>query len=242
VAVVCIAIIQTYAVSDPDIISIDRKLRIFASLVFILLAFIPIVVVALVLVLSGTRTSPPAEAEEKGSVDESAISTVQNSRTTSFDRTTVDHHASLPEKKVESENVPTKNPHIPKTGYGSTPVTRRELLENAAAIVVPAILLTIEQGIRVAQVYYLPRGVEELPWVRTLCNYMQYFITSPIVHEQSCILDHNLRLGINHHYNLRCGVTTQALHAPEDLLETEPPDGRTQFNTRPIGYRSESQS
>jgi hypothetical protein len=175
VPVVCIAIVQTYAVSDPDIISIDRKLRIFASVVFILLAFIPIVVVALVLVLSGTRTSPPADTEEKGDVDESAISTVQNSRTASFDGTTVDHHASLPEEKVESGNAPIKNPHIPKTGYGPTPVTRRELLENAAVIVVPSILLTIEQGIRVAQVYYLPTGVEELPLVRTLCKLYAIF-------------------------------------------------------------------
>jgi hypothetical protein len=172
VPVVCIAIIQTYAVSDPDVISIDRKLRIFACLVFALLAFVPIVVVALALVLSGARTSPPADAE-RGNVDESAISTVQNSRTTSFDGTTVDHPTSPPEEKIESSKA--ENPHSPKTGYGPTPLTRQKLLENAAVIAVPAILLTVEQGIRVAQVYYLPTQFEELPWVHNLYIYMQYF-------------------------------------------------------------------
>lgn len=137
---------------------------------FTLLALLPIVVVVLVLSLKGVRNSTPAIVEgtgdvkeKKENVDESAISTIQNSRVASLDGTAVDHHPPFAVEKFEHEMVGAKNPHIPEAGYGPTPLNRKELLENAAFIVLPALLLTIEQGIRVAQVYYLPTRGEELP-------------------------------------------------------------------------------
>lgn len=124
----------------------------------------PIPVVALVLGLNATRNSQPVVVEEKGAVEPSAPPTVQNSRATSLEGTMVDDTASPPPEKADTPTV-AKNPHIPTTGYGPTPLTRRELMENAAVIVAPAMLLTIEQAIRVAQIYYLPTPHESLPWV-----------------------------------------------------------------------------
>ena len=128
--------------------------------------------------LKGPRTGQPAIAEEKGAINESAIPTVQNSRATSFEGTAVDHHIPLPREKAEAEKMAPKNAHAPKTGYGATPLTRWDLFENAAVIVIPAILLTVEQGIRVAQVYYLPTPGEELPWARTISIPLHYILTS----------------------------------------------------------------
>ncbi|KAG8831760.1 hypothetical protein FRC18_006013 [Serendipita sp. 400] len=56
------------------------------------------------------------------------------------------------------------NPHFPDTGIGATPMTYGGVLENVAVIAIPAVLLTIEQGFRAAQVHYLPHPGVSLPW------------------------------------------------------------------------------
>ncbi|KAG8855067.1 hypothetical protein FRB91_002725 [Serendipita sp. 411] len=51
VIIAVVAIIQTHAATNPHVLSIDRRIRIVCSIFFIILAFSPIPVVVLVLVL-----------------------------------------------------------------------------------------------------------------------------------------------------------------------------------------------
>ncbi|KIM23918.1 hypothetical protein M408DRAFT_76728 [Serendipita vermifera MAFF 305830] len=164
VILVCIAIIQAFCVTDPDILSIDRKLRTAASVVFTVLAFLPIPVVVLVLMLNSSPSSLPTITIEEAGIMEPSAPTVQSSRAVSLDGTMIGDSPSRPSEKVDGAGALVTDPHVPTTGFGLKPLTRRELVENAAVIIIPAILLTVEQAIRVAQVYYVPTPLEPLPW------------------------------------------------------------------------------
>ncbi|KAG8821555.1 hypothetical protein FRB91_008457 [Serendipita sp. 411] len=56
------------------------------------------------------------------------------------------------------------NPHFPDTMIGATLMTYGGVLENAAVIMIPAVLPMIEQGFCAAQVHYLPHPGVILPW------------------------------------------------------------------------------
>ncbi|CAG8751954.1 11273_t:CDS:1, partial [Acaulospora colombiana] len=150
----------TYAVSDPSILSKDRDIRIFSSIFFVIWAFLPIPVVGLAFLL---RQTPIAtfDVDEKA-INAPTISTEngreENSCATSSEGTVVERD--LIKKSNEKIGIPQvvdSSRYIPLTGYGTTPLTRWELWENAVVVIILAILLTIEQGVRVAQVYYLPK-------------------------------------------------------------------------------------
>ncbi|KAG9050013.1 hypothetical protein FS842_011443 [Serendipita sp. 407] len=168
VIIVIVAIIQTYAATDPHVLSIDRRIRIVCSIFFVILAFLPIPVVLLVLVLRrfGSTTAGTADAAvdgEKGVKQNKAmIPSVESSRAPSSEYLAVERPWLQIVLGRTSQN-PT-NPHFPDTGIGATPMTYGGVLENAGVIAIPAVLLTIEQGFRAAQVHYLPHPGVSLPW------------------------------------------------------------------------------
>ncbi|CCA72879.1 hypothetical protein PIIN_06816 [Serendipita indica DSM 11827] len=170
VAIVIFAIIQTYVATDPHVLSIDRDIRIVCSIFFVVLAFLPIPVVILVLVLRKLERSLPLlnDVEEKARhapVQSSAPFSVESSRAASVNGTLTDRPM-LPKQKEKTDEASLhSNPHWPTSGVGPTPISLAGILENAAVIVVPACLLTLEQAIRVAQIYYTPNpGSLDLPW------------------------------------------------------------------------------
>jgi hypothetical protein len=52
------------------------------------------------------------------------------------------------------------------TGFGSSPTSRSDLIWNGVAIIFPAVLFTVETGIRTAQAHYAPIIGTLPPWVR----------------------------------------------------------------------------
>lgn len=180
-----VAIIQTYAASDPGILSIDRKIRIFASVFFVVTAFMPIAVVSLALALHAVPKQAVADPEEKEPV---GSPTTALSRTTSADATVVDQEAEPNPKTAENKSGIFFS-HVPTTGYGPTPSSGKEIVKNIAVIIIPAVLLTIEQGIRAAQIYYVPKPGVHLPWVRAFVLSSDVSLISQPVYVQGLLLD-----------------------------------------------------
>ncbi|KAG8812780.1 hypothetical protein FRC17_001826, partial [Serendipita sp. 399] len=161
---------------DPLVI-VDRDIRIVCSIFFVALAFLPIPVVLLVLALrqfgitttkTNRMTSTDGAALEGGEKKKRImIPSVESSRAPSSENLPLPGLiADRPWLKVilgRSSKNPL-GPHFPDTGIGATPMSSRGILENAAVILIPSILLTIEQGIRVAQIHYLPHPPVSLPW------------------------------------------------------------------------------
>jgi hypothetical protein len=165
---VIVVIIQTYTASNPSILSRDRDIRIFSSIFFVIWAFLPVPVIALAFLLRQTPIAT-VEVEEKGTnppVTSTENNTAENSRATSSEGTVFERDLiRRANEKMETPQPVVNSRHVPVTGYGVTPLTRWELWENALVVIIPAILLTIEQGVRVAQVYYVPKRGVPLPWV-----------------------------------------------------------------------------
>ena len=179
--------IQSFIVTDSHILSIDRTIRLVASVIFVFLPFIPIPIVAMVLLLKamspGGLSKPEILAEgsadpeaaaapqEKSSADETnTIASDANDNTAV--QTAATSAASLSLEKPSASRSPahsvlTGRPHRkgePESGFGETPVTRNEILKTAAIIVIPAFLMTFEQGVRTAQAFYVSDG-GDIPWV-----------------------------------------------------------------------------
>jgi hypothetical protein len=163
-------VVQSYITHDTHILSIDRKVRLVASTIFVFLPFVPIPIVLISLLLKvispGGCTDPeatkahlpmglenkshlaPAVSNASGELSGDSLTFVGNDSVHGKD-----NHQWI---RVKGE---------PESGFGPAPVTLREILETAAIIAVPAALLTIEQGIRCAQAYYVPEAGASTPWV-----------------------------------------------------------------------------
>ncbi|PVF99241.1 hypothetical protein CPB86DRAFT_703582 [Serendipita vermifera] len=185
VVIVIVAIIQTYAASDPSILAKDRDIRIFSSIFFVIWSFLPIPVVALAFLLRQTSTAT-FDVDEKA-IDPPIISTEngpeENSRATSSEGTVIERDLikKTNEKTNIAQPIDDDSRHVPVTGYGTTPLTLWELWENALVIIIPAVLLTIEQGVRVAQVYYLPKRGVPLPWYMSKASFWAFIFGLEII-------------------------------------------------------------
>jgi hypothetical protein len=155
---------------------VDRKIRIFASVFFVMTAFLPIAIVSLALALKVVPRPTLTPQLEKGAAKIPSPSPVDLTRAISADATIVEDR-SEPKTNESAETRWTMFfAHVPATGYGPVPTTSQEIAKNAASIVIPAVLLTIEQSIRAAQVYYRPKPGVHLPWVRILDDlFLAYF-------------------------------------------------------------------
>jgi hypothetical protein len=118
-----------------------------------------------------TRSSSPDQTRPGTSAGNSTI--VGNDSTSAFTPDEKALSGAYEKKEASSEQnvvVKTLRPGEPDTGFGPVPVTTKDILENAAVIVVPAILLTFEQGIRTAQAFYTHKAGQEIPWVSEYLN------------------------------------------------------------------------
>jgi len=181
--VVIATVVQSYITHDTHILSIDRKVRLVASTIFVFLPFVPIPIVLVILLLKAispgglVNSEPLAEgytdpevAKDHLSVDlekkfrlAPAVSNFNGELTNDGSTLAVNDAV---HGKVNPQWIRVKGE--PESGFGPAPVTIREILGTAAIIVVPAILLTIEQGIRCAQAYYVPKAGAPTPWVSIL--------------------------------------------------------------------------
>jgi hypothetical protein len=126
----------------------------------VLLPFIPIPIVLVVLALKAASPGGLNKSEKLAEADD-------------------DTEANRDESRIQNgngEKPTTTTPFTtsgrikgePKTGFGPTPVGEREILETALVILIPAALLTFEQGVRCAQAFHVPKAGEKTPWVRDL--------------------------------------------------------------------------
>ncbi|KAG8831761.1 hypothetical protein FRC18_006014 [Serendipita sp. 400] len=159
-------LVDPLAIIDPHFLSIDRKIQIICSTLSVVLAFSLIPV--LVLRQFGSTTTEAAAAavavdgEKDANQKKTIISSVESSHGPSSEYLAVEQLWLQIVLGRTSQNP--MNPHFPDTGIGATPMTYRGILENTAVITIPAVLLTIEQGFRAAQVHYLPHAGVSLPW------------------------------------------------------------------------------
>jgi hypothetical protein len=181
-SLVITTVIQSFTTTDPHTLSIDRTVRLVASVFFVILPFIPIPIVLLVLLLKvispGGLSTPTNLAE--GTTDPESATDLVSQEKPSKRNATVDNigdgNAKVPTPATSSASFgkPTMGPQTltgrmplkgePETGFGATPVTRIEILKTAAIIIIPAILMTFEQGVRTAQAFYVADG-GDIPWV-----------------------------------------------------------------------------
>jgi hypothetical protein len=188
---VIFAIIQTYSTTDRNILQIDRKLRIVASSFLTALAFLPIPVVILALVLPKVPQAAVSTIELGGHVKsknqnmnfDSNTTTPGLSRSNSNQSTVIavpgQPQYQLPNEKTgkeQSNSSPTSllkqylksrrvEHGVPETGFGPAPIFRSDIIGNAVTIIVPAILFTFMTGIRTAQAHYIPVLGTLPPWV-----------------------------------------------------------------------------
>lgn len=135
-----VSVIIGLTTNNSTTISQVRTVRRVAAIIFVLLAFLPVPVALLAYIHNQIRESSMRPK----------------------DTTAVEY-------QDDRANAPLV-PGEPKTGFGPKPATRRELLINTMVIVIPSLLLTVEQAIRTAQAFYVPNAssIGHLPWVRSL--------------------------------------------------------------------------
>ncbi|KAG8754592.1 hypothetical protein FRC14_004928 [Serendipita sp. 396] len=171
-AMVITTVVQSFLTTDPSILDKDRKVRLVASVFLVLLAFLPIPIVLVVLLLQrltpSPTPSPGAESGlEKGQVvlaegdadpeaDNDAVAATSNGKPNGIEK----KEEGLTGCEHERERVKGE----PTTGFGRTPVGQREIWETALVILIPGVLLTFEQGIRTSQAFYTPKVGRSPPW------------------------------------------------------------------------------
>ena len=99
------------------------------------------------------------------------------------------------EERTEKGTVPSRTKGEPATGFGPAPVSEREILETVLIIIVPSLLMTWEQGIRTAQVFYRPVPGQSQPWVSPSYSHSMVWTTCspcPPVHVQGNLLGLNI--------------------------------------------------
>ncbi|PVG00643.1 hypothetical protein CPB86DRAFT_782478 [Serendipita vermifera] len=197
-AMVITTVVQSFLTTDPHILSIDRKVRLVASVFLVFLAFLPIPVVLLVLLLKAMspggldkdeplaeRDEDPEAAEDEarqkketaGNANEGQAAGVDGGE----DRSNDDSQKGLTKEKRKN---PDGRPYIrgePKTGFGPKPVTKREILETALFILIPGALLTFEQGIRCTQAFHTPKPGAPTPWYMTKPAFWTCIFTAELI-------------------------------------------------------------
>ena len=113
------------------------------------MAFLPIPITILVLVLKA--------AQDKGIAQPSSVIVEEDPEEREGE--------SSREERTEKGAAPSRVKGEPATGFGPAPVSEREILVTSSIIVVPSLLMTWEQGIRTAQVFYRPVPGQPQPWV-----------------------------------------------------------------------------
>jgi hypothetical protein len=184
-------VVQSYITHDTHKLSIDRKVRLVASTIFVFLPFVPIPVVLSILLLKAMSPGGLASGEPlaEGYTDPEATKdhlSVDLEKKSRLAPAVSNPNGELANggptlaindavhRKVNSQWIRVKGE--PESGFGPAPVTISEILGTAAVIVVPAALLTIEQGIRCAQAYCVPKAGAPTPWVSIL--FFLQFISS----------------------------------------------------------------
>lgn len=169
-------VIQSYLTHDRHILSIDRTIRLVVSCIFTILPFIPIPVVCIVLGLKmaspGGLNGPNTTISDEESPtnkpnDLEGFELANSSGMLSVDNDTLADSATVGEKKDSPAQVTMRQRGEPETGFGPVPASRKAILETAAVIVIPAILLTFEQGVRTAQAFYVHQPGQAIPWHMT---------------------------------------------------------------------------
>lgn len=183
-SIVITTVVQSFTTTDAHTLSIDRTVRLVASVFFVILPSIPIPIVLLVLLLKAMSpgglstptnfaegTADPESAtdlvsQEKPSRGTDGNATVDNASDNTAVPTAATSSASLEKPAMVPQTLTGRIPlkGEPETGFGLTPVTRKEILKTAAVIVIPAILMTFEQGVRTAQAFYVADG-GDIHWV-----------------------------------------------------------------------------
>jgi hypothetical protein len=126
----------------------------------VLLPFIPIPIVLVVLALKAASPGGLNKSEKLAEADDDTEANTDESRNQNGNS----------EKPTTTTKTPfTTSGRIkgePKTGFGPTPVGKREILETALIVLIPGALLTFEQGVRCAQAFHVPKAGQKTPWVR----------------------------------------------------------------------------
>jgi len=142
-------------------------------------AFLPIPITILVLVLKAVQ--------DKGTAQPSSVMVDEDPEEREGDKS---HEA-----RSEKGTVPSRIKGEPATGFGPAPVSEREILETAFIIILPSMLMTWEQGIRTAQVFYRPAPGQPQPWVSPSCSHSMVWTARspcPPVHVQGDLLGLNI--------------------------------------------------
>jgi hypothetical protein len=164
-------VIQSFITSDPHILSIDRKVRLVGSCFMVLLPFIPIPIVLVVLALKAASPGGLSKSEKLAEADDDTEANMDESHNHNG------NSANHTEKPARPSTTSDRIKGEPKTGFGPTPVGEKEILETALVILIPAALLTFEQGVRCAQAFHVPKPGEKTPWVRVFCALVMVFGT-----------------------------------------------------------------
>lgn len=170
------ATILAWTTTNQHTIQQVRTIRRVASIIFLVLAFLPTIMVVSLLLLpkthnEGTATIDHAPAglalEQAPNQDNKLPGTEEKS-----DPTVVKEAKGTRKSfyDVERDAINTLRPCLPGepwTGFGPKPTLRSELFWNAFTIIVPSLLFTWEQGVRTGQAFFVPTsGLSSLPWVR----------------------------------------------------------------------------
>jgi hypothetical protein len=185
---VIFAIIQSFTTTDPNILQIDRKLRIVACSFLTALAFLPIPIVTFALVLPKVPLSKIFTIELGGHIESKKEKSNFDSNTTTPDLSRSPSYRSMviPVAETPRYQFPKGKKGkgqlnssfitqclksrkgvngVPETGFGPNPICRSDIIGNAATIIVPATLFTFMTAIRTTQAHYIPVIGTSPPWV-----------------------------------------------------------------------------
>jgi hypothetical protein len=222
IQLVITTVVQSFLTTDAHILSIDRKVRLVASVFLVVLAFLPVPIVLLVLLLKAMspggldKEEPLAEGDEdpEAAADEAREKRARNENgvgvggadlvgvdgkplaTNAEEGSKDDSQKGLTkEKKITPDGRPYFKGE-PKTGFGPTPVGKREILETAMVIIIPGILLTFEQCVRCTQAFHTPKPGAKTPWVSIISSNESRKLTPFLtVYDQTRFLDVHLYCG-----------------------------------------------
>lgn len=143
------------------------------------MAFLPIPITILVLVLKAVQ--------DKGIAQPSSVVVDEDPEEREGEKSR--------EARTEKGTAPPRIKGEPATGFGPAPLSERDILVTALIIILPSMLVTWEQGIRTAQVFYRPVPGQPQPWVSPCRHSMVWTARSPcpLVHVQSDLLGLNIR-------------------------------------------------
>jgi hypothetical protein len=149
---VIVTVVQSYITHDTHILSIDRNIRLVASTIFVFLPFVPIHIVLIALLLKAISPDGYTDSEainDHMSMDLEKKSQLAPALSNASGQLAGDSSTLAGNDTVHGKDNPQwiRVKGEPESGFGPAPATIREILGTATVIGVPAVLLTIEQGI-----------------------------------------------------------------------------------------------